>query len=238
MRSESMLCILLLVLTAPVRTAPPDSARGAEPAISMELTRTEHGDAMISLAELTTQASVPKEARKLYEKALKADRKGDQVRALEHAKAAVELAPAYFQAHASLAIAYLKAGDLDEADRELDMAASLNPQYLPAREIRGLVNFFRGNIQAAALALEALVKLAPCRDTARYYLARALLKLGDVQRARYHLEIAAKILGRDKGWRGFGVTELGTGWAGASFQEETRKSRSLFSPVGGHRRIP
>jgi hypothetical protein len=47
MRSELILCILLLVLAAPVRTAPPDSAMGAEPAISMELTRTEHGDAMI-----------------------------------------------------------------------------------------------------------------------------------------------------------------------------------------------
>jgi len=237
MRSELMLCILLLVLAAPGRTAPAESAAGAKPAISMELTRTEHGDAMISLAELATEASVPKEARKLYERALKADRKRDRVRALEHAKAAAELVPAYFQAHAAIAVAYLNAGDLDEADRELDVAASLNPQYLPAREIRGLVSFFRGNIQEAVLALEALVKLAPCRDTARYYLARALLKLGDVQRARYHLEIA-KILGRDKGWRGFEVTELGTGWAGASFQEETGKSRSLFSPVGGHRRIP
>ena len=237
MRSELMLCILLLVLAAPARTAPPDSARGAEPAISMELTRTEHGDAMISLAELTTQASVPKEARKLYEKALKADRKGDQVRALEHAKAAVELAPAYFQAHASLAIAYLKAGDLDEADRELDMAASLNPQYLPAREIRGLIDFSRGNFQEAALALEALVKQAPCRDTGRFFLARALLKLGDLQRARYHLEMA-NILGRDKSWRGFGVRELGTGWEGASFQEEPGKRRGVFRPIGGHQPVP
>ena len=83
MRSELMLCILLLVLAAPGRTAPAESAAGAEPAIRMELTRAEHGDAMISMAELATEASVPKEARKLYERALKADRKGDRVRALE-----------------------------------------------------------------------------------------------------------------------------------------------------------
>jgi Flp pilus assembly protein TadD len=197
MRSELMLSILLLALAIPAWTAPPEANAGAEPVIRMELTRTEHGDAVISLAELATEASVPKQARKLYEKALKADRKGDPVRALECAKTAAELAPSYFQAHAALAIAYLKAGELDGADHELDVAVSLNPQYLPAQEIRGLVHYFRGDFREAALTLEALVQQAPCRDTGRQFLTRALVKLGDVERARYHVEMA-KILGRDK----------------------------------------
>lgn len=225
--------ILLLTLAAAARAVPAESTVQAEPAISMELTRTAHGDAMVSLAELATEVSVPKGARKLYERALKADRKGDQVRAREYAIAAAEQAPAFFQAHAAVAVAHLKAGELDQADRELDIVASLNSQYLPAREIRGLIHFFRGDFREAALALEALLKQAPCRDTARYFLTRSLLKLGDEPRARYHFEIA-KILGRDKGRRGFRIPALGTGWDGASFRQRT----NAIGPVGRGRPNP
>ena len=235
MRSDLMLSILL-AFAAAGQPQPAESAAQAEMAISMELTRTEHGDAVISLAELATQANVSKEARKLYEKALQMERKGDAVRAEEHARAAAELAPAFFQAHAALAVAHLKAGNLDAADREIDIAQSLNPQYLPAHEIRGIIHFFRGDFREAALVLEALVKRAPCRDTARYFLVRALLKLGDVSRARYHLEMA-ETLGRDKGRRDFELSELGTGREGASFQEAAG-SKTVFGRVGGHRRIP
>jgi Flp pilus assembly protein TadD len=237
MRTELMLSFLLLTLSVPAWTALPESDAGAEPAISMELTRTEHGDAVISLAELATEASIPKEARKLYEKALKADKNGDPVRALEYAKGAAELAPSYFQAHAALAIVYLKAGDLDRADRELDIAVNLNPQYLPAQEIRGLVHYFRGDFREAVLTLEALVQQAPCRDTGRVFLARALLKLGDVEQARYHVEMA-KILGRNKNRWKLGVPELGAAWEGAAFQEGPGSRRSLFRPAGGRGRIP
>ncbi|MCZ2075808.1 MAG: tetratricopeptide repeat protein [Bryobacterales bacterium] len=237
MRSELMLSIVLLALAAPAWTAPPGSDAGTETAISMELTRTQHGDAVVSLAELATEASIPKEARRQYEKALKADRKGDPIRALEHAKAAAELAPSYFQAHAALAIAYLKAGDLDRADHELDVAASLNPQYLPAQEIRGLVHYSRGDFREAALALQSLVQQAPCRDTGRLFLARALLKLGDVERARYHVEMA-KILGRNKNRWKLGIPELDAAWEGAAFQEGNGNRKSLFRPAGGRGRIP
>lgn len=186
MSLQSMILTVLLGLATAGRGV--RAASAAPPPISMELTQTAHCDAVISLAELATDATVPKEARKLYDRALKADRKGD--RALEQAKTAVDLAPSYFQAHAALAVGYLNAGDPDRADRELDIAVGLNPQYLPAREIRGLVLYFRGDFQETVQVLEPLVREAPCRDTARYFLAQSLLKLGDVQRARYHLEMA------------------------------------------------
>jgi len=137
-----MTFILFLTLAAAGPAAPEDSAL-RDPAVNMELTRTTHGDAVVSLAELATETTVPKEARKLYEKALKADRQGDRVRAREYALAAIALAPEFFQARAAVAVAHLQAGGLDAADRELDIVESLNPQYLPAREIRGLVHFFR-----------------------------------------------------------------------------------------------
>lgn len=237
MRSQSMIVIALLGYAAAGRGAPGTDAAAA---IRMDLTQTEHGDAVISLAELATEATIPKEARKLYNRALKADEKGDHARALEQAQAATDVAPAYFQAHAALAVAYLKSGNLDRADRELDIAVRLNPQYLPAREIRGLVHYFRGDFREAVLALEPLLQDAPCRGAARYFLAQSLLKLGDVRRARYHLEMA-KILGRDRGRGRLGPDETGidTGWKGASFQEETTdRSRGLFRPFGDHRPVP
>lgn len=224
--------ILFLMLVAAGQAAPAESAEG-EAAISMELTRTAHGDAVVSLAELTTEANIPKEARRLYEKALKAERKGDRVRARGYALAAVELAPAFFQAHAAVAVAHLQAGELDAADRELDIVASLNPQYLPAREIRGLVYFFRGNFREAVVELEGLLKQAPCREIGRYFLTRSLLQLGDVARARYHFEMA-KTLDRDKRWRSFRIPELGIGLDGASFRHAT----NAISPIGGGRPIP
>lgn len=230
-----MILILLFGLAAAGRGA--SAAADATAAISMELTQTAHGDAVISLAELATEATVPKEARKLYDRALKADGKGDQVRALEQAKAAVDLAPSYFQAHAALAVGYLKADDLDRADRELDIAVSLNPQYLPAREIRGLVHYFRGDFRETVQVLEPLLQEAPCRDTARYFLAQSLLRLGDVQRARYHLEMA-KTLGRNRDRHEYEVPDPGTGWPGVSFQGEGDRRRGLLNPDGNHRRFP
>lgn len=231
MRPQTVTFILFLTLAAG-QAAPAESA-GREPAISMELTRTAHGDAVVSLAELASEANVPREARRLYEKALKADRKGDRVRAREYALDAVELAPAFFQARAAVAVAHLQAGELDAADHELDIVDSLNPHYLPAREIRGLLHFFRGDFREAVVALEELLKQAPCRETGRYFLIRALLELGDVVRAQYHLEMA-RMLGLGERWRGIRIPELGTGLEGASF----RQSTSAVSLVDRGRRMP
>lgn len=231
MRPQSVTFILFLTLAAG-QAAPAESA-GREPAISMELTRTAHGDAMVSLAELATEANVPRQARRLYEKALKADRKGDRVRAREYALGAVERAPAFFQAHAAVALAHLQARELDAADHELDIVDSLNPHYLPAREIRGLLHFFRGDFREAVVAFEELLKQAPCRETGRYFLTRALLELGDVARARYHSEMA-KTLGRDRRWRSFTIPELGISSAGASF----RHRADAISRGGRERPIP
>ncbi len=231
-RPESATFILFLTLVTFGQSAPAEFAEG-EPAVRMELTRTAHGDAVVSLAELATETNVPKEARKLYEKALKADRKGDRVRAREYAFAAVQLAPAFFQAHAAVAVAHIQAGELDAADHELDIIESLNPQYLPAREIRGLVHFFRGDFREVVVVLEGLLKQAPCRETGRYFLARSLLQLGDVARARYHFEMA-ETLGRDRRWRGLRIPELGTGLDVASFRQGT----DAMSPNVRGRRIP
>ncbi len=169
--------------------------------LTMALTQTQHGDAAISLQELAADNAVAKRARRLYEKALESDRKGRTNLALEQARAALDAFPGYFQAEAALAVAYLKQGNASEAQRHVRIAAKLDPHYLPAQEIRGLVFYFQGRIREAADTLGEVVKTAPCRKAAHYYLSLALRQLGAYQEADYHLltaqELDAQELERD-----------------------------------------
>jgi tetratricopeptide (TPR) repeat protein len=167
---------------------------GAIGHLTMALTQVQHGDAAISVQELVASDAIPKPARRLYQKALESDRKGQTDSALEQARAAIGVFTRYFQAEAALAVGYLKRGNLSEAQRHVQIAAALNPHYLPAQEIQGLIFFFQGRIQDAADVLGELVKTAPCRETVHYYLALALRELGHYKKADYHLQTAQLLL--------------------------------------------
>lgn len=165
-----------------------------EYALTMSMTARQHGDAAVSLAELASDRAIPKQARQLFEKALKLERKGDQNGAFQQVKAATEVAPSFFQAQAALAIAYLKNRNIDEAERHVAISLKLNPSYLPALEIRGVTLFFRRNFREAVELLNNLVRSAPCRKTIHYVLGRALLESGDALGARRHFEMADMLL--------------------------------------------
>lgn len=167
---------------------------GALGNLTMALTQVHHGDAAISIQELVSSNAVPKSAKRLYQKALESDRKGQTDLALEQARAAIGAFPRYFQAEAALAVGYLKRGDFTEAQRHVQIAAALNPHYLPAQEIQGLILFFQGRIRESADVLGELVKSAPCRTTVHYYLAVALRQLGQYKKAEYHLQTAQLLL--------------------------------------------
>lgn len=189
---------ICLALASPVLAAVParlelvDNDDAYAP--SMALTELQHGDAVTSVAELSTEDMIPKKARKLYEKALKSERNGKPEQAVEKVKQAIDIAPVFFQAHTALAVAYLNTGKFDEAEYHSQIALELNPHYLPAREVKGLGLFFRGKFREAAEILRAVVSRAPCRKTVHYYLGRALLKLGDKRTAIYHLRRAEMLL--------------------------------------------
>lgn len=167
---------------------------GALGHLTMALTQVQHGDAAISIQELVASDAIPKQARRLYQKALESDRKGQTDLALEQATAAITVFPRYFQAEAAVAVASVKRGDLTEAQRHVQIAAALNPHYLPAQEIQGLIFFFQGRFREAADTLGELVKSAPCRKTVHYYLALALRQLGQYKKAEYHLQTAQLLL--------------------------------------------
>lgn len=161
--------------------------------LTMALTQTQHGDATISLRELVVDI-VPRRARQLYEKALKSDRKGRTDLAIAQATEAINTFPGYFQAEAALAVAFLELGNTDEAQRHVLIAAKLNPHYLPAQEIQGLIFYFQGRFREASDTLTEVVKSAPCRKMVHYYLSLALRQLGDYQKADYYLQTAVLLL--------------------------------------------
>lgn len=198
-RSRSMLAVRFL---ATMCTAIPLAAAfggSAEFPIGMQLAETEHGDAAVSMAELTSRNSVPRSALKLYERALRADQKGRTVEAMAHLAAVINAAPEFFPAHAALAIGYLKIGNLDEAARHLQTALTHDPFYLPGKELYGVLLFARGEFGESAEILKELVKSAPCRKTAHYYLSEALRALGDEEGARRYLATARELARRRKG---------------------------------------
>ncbi|MEZ5398806.1 MAG: tetratricopeptide repeat protein [Bryobacteraceae bacterium] len=162
--------------------------------VTMDITGTMDSAASISLDELMTEKVVPKEARKLFEKALKSDRKGKHEEALERVRAAIAIAPNFFQAHAALAVAYMKRGQTNEAEREVDVSLRLNPDYVPGQEILGLVLLSQGNLREAAEILDHVVEMAPSRKTAHYYLGQALLRMGNPGASSEHLKRAEFLL--------------------------------------------
>jgi tetratricopeptide (TPR) repeat protein len=105
-------------------------------------------------------------------------------------KDSVTLAPDFFQGHAALPVAYLNAGQLDEAQRQVDISLALNPDYVAAQEILGLILFSKGEYGNAADTLAAVVKEMPCRKTGHYYLSRALDNSVSTKEASDQMEMA------------------------------------------------
>lgn len=198
-RCGGMIVLIVLLAAFPAPTVagdPQPDNQGSELkefAPSMELTKTVD-DAVVSFADLALEQRVAKSARRLYEKALRSERQGRLEEAIHEMQAAIDVAPDFFRAHTALAVGYLKTGALHEAEQHARMALDLNPQYVPARHVHGLVLFSRAEYREAASTLSDVVKQAPERETAHYYLGLALRRLGDEQAAGQHLERAKELL--------------------------------------------
>jgi tetratricopeptide (TPR) repeat protein len=156
----------------------------------MALARLDEEDAVVSLGELATSSRIDKRARKFYERALAAEREGDSAQALDWMKESAVLAPDFIQAHAALAVAYLNAGQLQEAERQVNLSLSLNPDYVAGQEILGLILCSKGQYRDAANILAKVVKQLPCRKTAHYFLSMALGRLDRTKEATDQREMA------------------------------------------------
>ncbi len=135
----------------------------------------------VSLAQL--QHKVPKQARKLFEKAAKATKKGDNDEAIRCLKEALEIDPEYMEAHVNLAARLMHKNQVDEAVPHLERAIELDPAAAPAYLNLGIAYMYQGKAGDAERAAREAVKLDPVTPTNRYVLGVALAALNQDEEA-------------------------------------------------------
>ena len=118
---------------------------------------------------------------------------GDYDRALRSYDRLVHLDPAAFVVVSyNRALIFLYENKLDEAQRELDRAASVEPNNPLLRGVRALVMYYRGEIDAAANLLREVLSAHPNLYGLRPTLAMCLVKQAKPEAARLELNDGVK----------------------------------------------
>src|SRR5437868_7524541 len=118
---------------------------------------------------------------------------GDYDRALRSYDRLVHLDPAAFVVVSyNRALIFLYENKLDEAQRELDRAASVEPNNPLLRGVRALVMYYRGEVDAAADLLREVLSAHPNLYGLRPTLAMCLVKQAKPEAARLELNDGVK----------------------------------------------
>lgn len=140
-------------------------------------------------------AGVPKPALKQYEKALKASQEGNDKKAVEALKSAIEFYPEFMLAHNALGLLYLRFNRLDEAAESLRTAIRLAPANFTPLLNYGIVLFYQKQYAKAAEQLRLALKQRDTSANAHFFLGRTLVKLGQFPDALKELRQAVQIGG-------------------------------------------
>ena len=124
---------------------------------------------------------------------LAAHRRGDLDGAIRAYGLAVAKDPRFVEALVNLARALADSGELHRAERWLDRARSVRPDYYGLFKVGGLVALRRGQPDLAVDELERALSLRPDDAEALTNLGAALLLQGRVAEARGHLEAAVDL---------------------------------------------
>lgn len=162
-------------------------------------------------------AEVPKPALKLYEKALKAAQAGDNKKAVEELKRAVELHPTFVPAYNELGVLYLRLNKLDDAAEALRAALKLEPENFKLRLNYGIVLFYQERLREAEEYLRGALLKQETSAAAHFFLGRVLIKGREYREAEKELRRAA---------------DLG----GGEFKETYRYLGGVYRELGEHAR--
>jgi adenylate cyclase len=113
---------------------------------------------------------------------------------------AVQRAPEFAMAYAGLAdcwsylYLYVECSDTvrDQAEWASALAAELDPQSAPAQTSRGLAISLHRRNREAEQAFECAVRLDPCLFDAHYHFAAHCFVTGQLEKARFHYDCAAR----------------------------------------------
>lgn len=150
---------------------------------------TRQGKAGIVLAKL---ADVPKEAVKLYEKAIKLGQENKLEEANKELKAALLIHPNFPYVLAALGVNYLRMAKLNEAIESLEAALKLEPDYFDAKLNLGIAYLNKKQFDDAEKKLSDAITQNATAVTPHYYLGIVFLQKQDLDKAKAEFEIAKK----------------------------------------------
>lgn len=142
----------------------------------------------VSLAEL--ERNVPSKARKEFEKASEAARKGLIDEAIAHLRNAIAIWPAFVVAHNDLGVQLLSQGKLEEAAETLQRAVSLDATAFNPALNYGIVLVHMHRFAEGKDSLDKALKLQPNSAAARLYSGLAFQGLGSIDDAARELKAA------------------------------------------------
>lgn len=128
-------------------------------------------------------AGVPEAAREFYEKAVKSAQTGDNRKAVEFLKKAVDLYPQFMLAYNELGVQYFRLGDLNNASDALTQAIKLSPDTFSPRLNYGIVLFYKKQYQGAAEELDRSLKINETSGIAHLFRGRLFVKANDFDKA-------------------------------------------------------
>ena len=140
-------------------------------------------------------AAVPKEARELYEKALRASAEGDSRKAVEHLKAALAAHPDFALAYNELGVQHMKLEQLDKAAEAFRHALRLAPDVAVLRLNYGILLIRRKDFDGAEEQLRRALEKDDSNMTAHLYRGRALIALKRYDEAERELQTALRLGG-------------------------------------------
>lgn len=118
---------------------------------------------------------------------------GQEERAIEVLRHAVELYPKDDLLQTDLGYAYLETGKLSEAQKATDLAIAANPEHADSFNLRGLVALRRGDNVSAERDFREAIRWQPNLVEAQNNLGSLLLSNRNFPEAEFHLANALKV---------------------------------------------
>jgi Tfp pilus assembly protein PilF len=110
----------------------------------------------VSLARL--QRKIPRAARREFNRAEKARRRGDGAGAIAHLRKAIAIEPRFMEAHNNLGARFMERGEHELAAAEFRAAAELDPAAAPAFSNLGVALLWLGKLEEAEKAARRAVE--------------------------------------------------------------------------------
>ena len=151
------------------------------------------GSSSNTVAAAEYQKHVPKQAKKEFDKGVKADANGERDEAIRHYLKALEIAPDYYPAHNNLGSEYLAKADFAGARKEFEQVIHLNSGDAAAYFNLGNACMLMGQAGDAKQYLDEGMRREPDSALGHFLVGSLQMRLGNAAEAENLLRDAIRI---------------------------------------------